>query len=61
MTHVVVALDNLTLRGDDVDPKTLLAIGVIQNNWMEQNREVLAETYFDLLAFGSCTIPVNLH
>jgi len=61
MTHVVVALDHLTLRGDDVDPKLLLTIGVVQNDWMEANQGVLAQAYSDLLIFGSCTIPVNLH
>lgn len=59
MTHVIVAMDNVTLRGEDVDPNMILMIATIQNDWLEQNRQQLTDAMVELCVFGTCSIMVH--
>lgn len=57
MTHVTVATDNITLRGQDVEPEALLIFATAANDYLERNREAFAQAYADLMIFGSCVWP----
>lgn len=57
--HVVVALDNVTLRGEDVDPTQLLIVGVIQNDFLERNLEVLGQHLTNTLLYGKSAIIID--
>lgn len=54
MIHHVVALDNITVRADDIDHDVLIAYGTILNDEMERKKPLFAKAYEDLVVFGRC-------
>lgn len=58
-THVTVALDNITLRGVDIDSDALLAVGEIQNHFLEINKQIMSEHCTRLALYGQSAYIIN--